>query len=285
MGMYNKHLTLVPIGGLANRFYAVTSALSFCLDNQIALKVIWFKDKGMGAGFHDLFNLDPSLRQDVAVVDAKWSDYIFDRPRKRNFWLPYIPQKLLFQSCIYEKDILEGFSSNDLLSVFDEKSKVYLVHYCRFYEIVNVIGFIRPNEYIARKIDERIQSFNNKKVIGIHIRRGDHTIPTLKSPLSLFVEKMNVELESNENVCFYVASDSIEEKNKLIEIFGDKVITMEGDLRRDTESGIVDALVELFTLSGTSKIYGSLASTYSFLAAELSSIPLEILSIDNEDGK
>ena len=71
--MYNKHLTLVPIGGLANRFYAVTSALSFCLDNQIALKVIWFKDKGMGAGFYDLFNLDPSLRQDVTVVDAKWS--------------------------------------------------------------------------------------------------------------------------------------------------------------------------------------------------------------------
>ena len=94
--MYNKHLTLVPIGGLANRFYAVTSALSFCLDNQIALKVIWFKDKGMGAGFHDLFNLDPSLRQDVAVVDAKWSDYIFDRPRKRNFWLPYISQRILF---------------------------------------------------------------------------------------------------------------------------------------------------------------------------------------------
>ena len=50
-------------------------------------------------------------------------------------------------------------------------------------------------------------------------------------------------------------------------------------LRRDNESGIVDALVELYTLAHTSKIYGSLASSYSSLAAELYSIKLEILSL------
>ena len=47
-----KRLTLIPIGGLANRFNAITSAIAFCRDYHIKLRVIWFKDKGMGANFH-----------------------------------------------------------------------------------------------------------------------------------------------------------------------------------------------------------------------------------------
>ena len=39
-----KVLVLVPIGGLANRFYAISSAISFCQMYGIRLHVIWFKD-------------------------------------------------------------------------------------------------------------------------------------------------------------------------------------------------------------------------------------------------
>lgn len=42
---------------------------------------------------------------------------------------------------------------------------------------------------------------------------------------------------------------------------------------------VLSTLVELYTLAHTSKIYGSLASSYSSLAAELYSIKLEILSL------
>ena len=56
-----KRLTLIPIGGLANRFNAITSAIAFCRDYHIKLRVIWFKDKGMGANFHDLFELSEDV--------------------------------------------------------------------------------------------------------------------------------------------------------------------------------------------------------------------------------
>ena len=82
-----KVLVLVPIGGLANRFYAISSAISFCQMYGIRLHVIWFKDWGMGADFHSLLDLAPIL-SNIKVVDAHWQDYIYDRPRKRNFWLP-----------------------------------------------------------------------------------------------------------------------------------------------------------------------------------------------------
>ena len=76
-----------------------------------------------------------------------------------------------------------------------------------------------------------------------------------------------------------MASDSSEEKRKLLDLFGDRIITSLKEVRRDNENGIVDALIELYTLAHTEKIYGSMASTYSTLAADLFSIKLEVLSL------
>ena len=53
----NKELTLVPIGGLGNRMLAITSAINYCLRKDFNLKIVWFRDWGMGANFHDLFNI------------------------------------------------------------------------------------------------------------------------------------------------------------------------------------------------------------------------------------
>jgi hypothetical protein len=70
--MMNKinSMTLNPFGGLANRIYAITSSIGFCEKNNRKLKVIWFKDWGMGADFHRLFTL-PEGAGNVEVVDAK----------------------------------------------------------------------------------------------------------------------------------------------------------------------------------------------------------------------
>ena len=74
-----------------------------------------------------------------------------------------------------------------------------------------------------------------------------------------------------------MASDDLAEKQKLKELFGDRIITSWEEVRRDTLQGIKDAVVELYTLASTKKIYGSASSTYSMLAALLGHIELEIL--------
>lgn len=274
-----KVLVLVPIGGLANRFYAISSAISFCKDHGIRLRVIWFKDWGMGADFHSLFNLAPVL-SNIEVVDARWRDYIYDRPRKRNFWLPYLYQKIAFPERFYEKDIYSRFSVETLLNSFQKHDSIYLVQFRSFYKDVVTLKSLLPIKSIQQRINERTKFFENKHVIGMHIRRGDHTTPTLGSPLSLFISKIEEEIALDPNTYFYVASDSFSEKKKLRDLFGERIITRFEEVRRDNESGIVDALVELYTLAHTAKIYGSLASSYSSLAAELLMKDIEILSIE-----
>lgn len=272
-----KKLTLVPIGGLANRLYAITSAIAFCEDHDIDLKVVWFKDWGMGADFHALFELAGN-HPHVEIVDATWKDYIFDRPRKRNFWLPYLYQRFAYEQCVYESAINKGYSNNDLKDAFCRCKALYLVHYCSFYDC-DPIRIVRPCEEIMGVIEQRKKNFQmDDHVIGVHIRRTDNTDSIKHSPLALFIDKIHQEIEVDSDARFYVASDDLKEKQRLKDIFGDRIITPWKEVRRDTVEGIKDAVVELYTLASTKKIYGSVHSSYSQLAALLGHIDITVLN-------
>lgn len=271
----------MPIGGLANRFNAITSAIAFCKDYNIKLKVLWFKDKGMGADFHSLFDLSEDVEKlDIEIVDAKWYHYVYDRPRKRNFWLPYIFQIFLFERRCYEKDIVSlGNSFDKILNMLTQHNNVYLVHCSSFY--MNNLNDIILKKDIRKRVEEVTSVFSGKKMIGIHVRRTDNIISIKNSPLELFIKEMDKELVSDENTFFYVASDSLEEKNRLIARYKERIITSVEQPQRDTYKGIVDALVELHALSKTEKIYGSSYSTFSNLAAQLGDMELKVLSLES----
>ena len=271
-----KKLTLVPIGGLANRLYAITSAIAFCEDHDIDLRVVWFKDWGMGADFHALFELAGSYPH-VEIVDATWKDYVYDRPRKRNLWWPSLYQRVIFGRCVYESQVIKGYSSDDLEKDFQSNDRIYLVHYCLFYTC-NPAHLLVLSAEMLREVEQRKKEFQlDDHVIGVHIRRTDNSGSIKHSPLSLFVEKIQQETSLDPLARFYVASDDLAEKQKLKELFGDRIITSWEEVRRDTLQGIKDAVVELYTLASTKKIYGSASSTYSMLAALLGHIELEIL--------
>ncbi|GHV49186.1 hypothetical protein FACS1894181_07460 [Bacteroidia bacterium] len=271
-----KTLTLVPYGGLANRIYAITSSIGFCKENNVQLKIIWFKDKGIGAGFYNLLRLSSDLKN-IKVVDAKWHDYRYDRPRKKNLWLPFVWQFFAFGKRIYMKDFPELISKG--LSPYISCKSLYMIHCGLYYEWVDQFKSLLPERNIQTRIKEEIKAFANQRTIGVHIRRSDLPASIINSPLFLFINKIKEELKKDLQTKFFVASDSNEEKLKLKELFGDAIITSFKEIRRDTEEGIVDALTELYMLSLTEKIYGTSYSTYSTLAAQLSGIPIEILSL------
>ncbi|MDR0537034.1 MAG: hypothetical protein LBH04_03160 [Tannerellaceae bacterium] len=270
-----KKMTLVPFGGLSNRIFAITSAIGFCRDNGFRLKVVWFKDWGMGAGFHQLMEVLPT---DVEIVDAQWTDYRFDRPRKRNLWMPAIYQYFAFDRRLYEKEMFGNMNYDSYGEMFRPFDAVYMNHCGLFYEYPGMFRELKPTKSIQAEINRLTEPFLSQRTVGIHIRRGDLAeYSEKKSPLSLFISKMEDELKIDGRTKFFVASDSTDEKKRLAERFGDAVITSFKEVRRDTKEGIIDALIELYRLSATIKIYGTHYSTYSQLSAKLSNIPLEVL--------
>ena len=273
-------ITFIPIGGLANRFFAITSAIAFCQDHNVKLQVIWFKDWGMGASFNSIMELSQHL-QNVEIIDARWKDYIFDRPRKRNLWLPFFFQRFYFGERIYERDVYEGKFSIDKLekAVLKQKS-VYLVQCNLFYPKPGNFQMLRPNVLIRKELDNRKKILKiDSNMIGIHIRRTDHVVSIKNSPLFLFVSKMEEEIRQDPSIRFYVASDDLGEKRKLREIFGERVVTIFDEVRRDNQQGINGAMLDLYILASMKKIYGSSNSTYSRLAAQIWGIDLKILSV------
>lgn len=266
-------LTLVPIGGVANRLYAITSAIAYCTEHQIPLRIEWFKDWGMGADFHSLFELSETTAQ-VQAIDARWYDYLtLDKPRKKNLWIPSFWQRLAFDTRIYEQQIYRYTDPSQLLSDFQKGNSVYLIHLAQFYPCADLQSIIHPVSAIQEQIKDRIRNFP-EYTVGIHIRRTDNIASIEYSPLHLFIEKMEAEIALHPDACFYVASDSKEDKLELQKLFGDRIITYLKEVRRDTHEGIVDAIIELYALAATQKIYGSYHSSYSILAAELSNIKL-----------
>jgi hypothetical protein len=270
-----KQLTLIPVGGLANRIYTIASAIGFFADNDIRLKVFWFKDWGMGAGFYDLFSLSPSVEH-VEIKDANFADFFkYAKPIKSNFFLPAIFQKFKYDSIYSWKEYSKSIPVEEWYLSHKYAQNAYLLYGGKFYNNI-CLDILFPKNSIQERIDERLKLLSSN-TIGIHIRRTDLSTITKVSPLSGFVKKMQQEIESNPETNFYVASDSPEEKKQLTDRFGFRIITVENTLRRDTKDGITDALVELYTLASTKKIYGSFYSSYSTLASEIKGIPLEIM--------
>lgn len=255
---------------------AIESIIALIRGTNIQATAIWFKDKGLNCSFEQLFqSIDiPNLRLRNAVL----SDYIlYDRPRRKNLFIPFIFEKAAFNNCLYEDDVTQRVSMNfDFRQWVLSNKKTYLSACVLFYPGESKFRFnsFIPVPWLQERINERCKNFTNYTV-GVHIRRTDNINSIRESPTELFIQRMKKEIESESDVRFYVASDSTEEKKKLTSIFGDRIITDWKPTSRSTPEGIEDALVELYSLSRTQKIFGSHRSSYSETAAEIGKISHE----------
>ncbi|MDR1119398.1 MAG: hypothetical protein LBM08_00595 [Dysgonamonadaceae bacterium] len=267
-------LTIIPTGGLANRINTISSAIGFCRDNKIRLRVFWFKDWGMGADFHHILTLNHTIKN-VEIIDAKWYHRLYDKPRLGNLWIP-----ALWQRFVHDVRISEFKTTATLYSLTEALhscQSIHLISCSLFYEWDGMFDSLKPIPDIQRQIDEQTATFTNKTVVGVHIRRSDNEKSITESPTHLFIKKMRQDTATHPSTVFYLASDSEQEKQQLQQIFSDKIITSSQKTERASEQGIINALLELYTLAATQKIYGSYNSTYSALAAKIGKIPLHVI--------
>ena len=267
-----KTITLVPVGGLGNRIRVIESGIRLAKVVNSMLKIIWFKDKGMGSRYDQLFC--PIADENIQVIDALFTDFFYDRPRLKNFFLPYFSEKLLFDFCLYEKQTCNQLKIIDYEDISINKN-IYIASFVPFYvnHKNNYYDLFKPIPELQEKIDKVVELFTCNTV-GVQIRRGDNTTSTELSPTSLFIDKMNTEKDS----LFYLATDSNEVKENLTNLFHERVLYQNCLLDRRSKQGIQQALIELFILSKTKKIYGSYYSSFGEVAALIGKTDFEILS-------
>lgn len=219
------------------------------------------------------------------IKEAKSIDYIFFkylyklRRKVLPFrWLLILMEKIKVCKVLDE----EQYEKLRAIAASNNKHNLFLSlvsSYSEFYRPNNaqyMSELFRLQPSIATLLDEETKLFNDH-TIGVHIRRTDNEVSIAESPLELFVERMNSLIEENPKVNFYLASDSEDVKNEMKRIYKDRVILPNGVLERDSEAGIIQAVIEMYSLSKTSRILGSFYSSYSTMASEIGDISIEYL--------
>ncbi|MEJ8816955.1 hypothetical protein [Lacibacter sp. H407] len=271
-----------PHSGLANRIRVMVSAISLGKRIGCDVKIVWEREKGLNCNFYDLFQRHPALH----IVQRSMRTDILDKVRAKPVLVATISKLLGIGFIMYDVNMREYVwcAPNGVIDVskFDQLNKDIYIKACNdFYFQGENLQYFMPSDLIQAKINANTKHFTNNTV-GIHIRRGDHQTSIYESPTEYFKLKMRDEVAYNKQVSFYVATDDPHVKEELITEFGERVYYANAVLSRNTVEGMTDAMVDLYSLSRTCKIYGSYWSSYSDIAAKIGNIPLEIIQKNNQ---
>ncbi len=272
--------TIILEGGLGNRMRVAAAALATARRTALPLRVLWLNQWGMPCRFDSLF-LTPHLTGEAFQLrDAHgWERVVYARARAANLWLPRLAQHLLHRRIITSPQIYylqrDGF---DFDSWF-RKGKGLLMAYRDFapYDPSDLQALFQPQPRVKQLANKLCERFT-PHTIGCHIRRTDNQQSIDESPLQLFMDAIDRELEQHEDTRVFLATDDEPTKNQLIQRYGaDRLLTPTNAATRSTSDGICHALSEMLALSATCRVYGSAGSTFSQIATQLGNIPLIVL--------
>ena len=276
-----KKITFVPVGGLANRLRAMASAVVLAEMTDCELDLYWFQDWALNAPFRSLF--DPVNRKGIRMHESSpWNLLLYDRPRKRNVWIPRFFQKCLFKTTLYEKEMYTLKLNVPFFTDLAKKGGLYIASYHAVvpYSNEQLQALFRPVPEIRQMIEKRQQGMSDYR-IGVHVRRTDNVDSIQYSPDELFYQALEQELSVHPELSIYLATDSEEVKRNFRQRYGEKVFYSQVEADRNSIAGIQEAIVEMFVLAGTQKIYGSYGSSYSDLAAQFGST--QLIKLKKED--
>lgn len=273
-----KEIFLAPWGGLCNRMAAILSAIETQHVTGLKIQIMWDNVHLCKCDYDDLFypldmsslNNDGAIYEDMSVQPIR--KFYMHPDRRFYYMIPDLLRRFVYDKC-YDGFELE---EKDFKKMMDGYQKVYIRACAPFspYQLdakVKVADIFKPKEDIMERIHHVTEQFGND-VIGIHIRRTDHKGSIEGSPMEAFYSMMEAEIEKDGNMKFYVASDDVECKQQMRDRYGNRVVTAEWNLSRDSVEGMKDAVAELYCLGAARKIIGSVRSSYSNMAARLNAI-------------
>lgn len=267
-------ITLVPRAGLCNRLNAITSGILYAQKNpNVKLKILWWKSHDCCCKWSDLFQQLPSPFEIKPMRSL-----VKNKPGSRKNL--FIPDKL--RNLFYDVADNYGSRHSDEFDAYltrlcvdkKERATVYVSSDNRWNECElrsSLASLFIPIDELQEKIKKYTSQYG-ENTIGVHIRRTDHKASINNCPTELFIKAMEEEIERDNTVKFYVASDDYEVKKQMISKFGkERVLTQDLVLKRSSVDGMKDAVVDLWCLGSCCKLYGSI-STYSYVASLLYNI-------------
>ena len=279
----NNELTFVPFGGSANRMQTIASAVNLARRTGVKVDVVWFREWAMEARYDELFN--PFAVNGVTLRDASWWEYyVYDRPRKKNMWVPLLPQKMLYDSVLRQENIVKMVNDGFNFESWAVKGRRNIMPCCmKFGAFEDYGALIRELFHPVNAVMDEVQRYKvqfSSHTIGAHIRRTDSAVSIKNSPLEKFMENIDAEIAANADTKIFLATDDEPTRQALTARYGSRIITSARPATRANVDGIRDGLVDMWTLASTDIIYGSVGSSFSVMASAIGGNKLKMVGSD-----
>jgi hypothetical protein len=298
-----KSVYIKPVGGLANRIRVIESGLNLCVKIKAELIVLWELNDNLNARFDHLFepdsrftviHLNPGLNFGRSGLlryfpDKKpsgWRQIVYALSKKiarirGEIWYDDLHEIFKDLHPIYHPDsglnqtgiAIKAQSKIDkLLTPHLNKGETFYLSSSWKISLNNETQLkLKPIPRLHSRIDS--VEIDKENTVGFHIRRTDHEWSKSHSGIEKFKAAMQLEISANEQVKFFVATDSPEVLTELKEAFAGRIShVVHQTMNRNLSEGIDSAIIDLYCLARCSKIYGSYLSTFSELAGQIGDI-------------
>jgi hypothetical protein len=278
----NGKILLIPTSGLANRVRIIASTIRLARESNKKIAIYWDSNVGLRADFDELFEDITSIPvRKIPVKYKAWIKMTQYSSRLSGFDKWYLK---LFNFDFIFLDSMAIKVWHNKMNLLSEVSNAKDVLICsgqeiNYFDLEDYQLFV-PKSGLRKRIENITRKFATN-TIGIHIRATDNEASKKYSPLSVFINKMEDEIDYDPNRTFFVATDDEKYQEILLEQFGrERIFFHDKVFGRNVTQGIKDAVIDLFCLSRTSKIYGSYFSSFSDIAGRLGNVPVEVLKIE-----
>lgn len=296
-------LFIKPVGGLANRIRVMNSGYLLAQKLELQPIVLWERNPDLNAPFNLLF--DPIEGMEVIDLKPGWQwkslrPYYF--PDKR----PKGKAALFYRLCQSTHDIRGEVWYDDLQRIFQALKNHYVPQVAKNMDSIAQMALPQVSNLLHKKLSgqnayvssswtlteetalairiypieilrHKIEAIGiDSNQIGLHIRRTDHDWAKQYSGTERFVTAIQREMVANENIRFFLSTDSPEVARDLQAKFPGRIEHIHHDtIQRDSTTGIQAAVIDLFCLSRCTRIFGSFMSSFSDIAGAIGGIEVK----------
>lgn len=292
------------MGGLCNRMRAIDGFLTYATENKRPLTIIWINNNKLNCSFQDIF--DPlninhvtflELNPDVSFSDRvkvnllnfveqaifpfarrvllglALGNFHFRKTKVNPEWAGiYNSNEFAATQSMRETEAFFYQNTRNVLDRLLTEDPVYISSCYRLFKSSDRYKRFVPTKSIREQISGITSKFSN--TVGLHIRAHNHPYASKYSTAEKFEDAITGLLKQDPYLTFFLATDSGKVKEKLISKFGAHLIlTNPTDVyaRSDAEA-IKQAVVDLYCLAKSKKVFGSHYSSFTLTAADIGNL-------------
>ncbi len=264
-------IVMKAIGGLCNRLRTIDNLKNLSSIIGTDLKVIWESNNELNSPYTKLFRFNNDFILKETGYYSKNNPFRLLNGLITKFKLTNAVSLFKYENVFFGDDIQKKLAEGFDFKTLNPLKNHFFFYWGKIIPVEQPYKNLQPVDSILEIINTVTKDFNSK-TIGVHIRRTDNENAIKNSPVQLFVEKMSELYNKDHETNFYLATDDPETENYIKSLYPGRVKTYQKELARSSETGIRDAVVDLWALSKTSTVLGSHWSSFSHTACDIGKI-------------